>query len=263
MSDSTDLARIYGEKEIGRLLERATELQNAEPRAPAGGLTLAELEEIATEAGIDPRYLRRAALELDSSYGDASFWARVCGDELLLVREITLEGELADDGFERIVEAIQAGSREHGQPSLLGRTLTWRAETTTKMRTVQIVVTSRDGRTQIRLEEDLTQTATGWMAGLTAGGGVGIGMGVGMPIALEVIGSAALAVALPLGTVAIAFLGAREVYRRIVAQRRAAVGALFDRVVDEARRSIESGGAALAPPATSRRAASTPSEPPG
>ncbi len=239
MSDSTDLSRIYGEKEIGRILKRATELQHEEPTAPSAGMTLAELEEIAAEAGIDPRLLRRAAAELDSWDADGSFWARFCGDELRLVREITIDGELGDDGFERIVEAIQTTAREHGQPSLLGRTLTWRAETPTKTRTQQIVVTSRDGLTQIRLEEDLTQTAVGWMAGLTAGGGVGVGMGVGLPIAIEVLGSAALAVALPLGTVTLAFLGSREVYRRIVARRRNVVGALFDRVVEEAKRSIE------------------------
>jgi hypothetical protein len=250
MSDARDLARIYGEKEIGRILKRATELQHDEPSAPARGMTLAELEEIGAEAGIDPRYLRRAALELDTGNADASIWTRVCGDELLLVRELTLEGELADDGFERIVEAIQTSSREHGQPSLLGRTLTWRAETSSKMRTIQIVVSSRDGQTQIRLEEDLTQTAMGWMAGLTAGGGIGLGMGVGMPIGIEVLGSAAFAIAFPLGTVAIAYIGARAVYRGIVKRRRSVVGALFDRVVEEARASIDAGRDALPPAST-------------
>jgi hypothetical protein len=68
-----------------------------------------------------------------------------------------------------------------------------------------------------------------------------------MPIALEVLGSVAFAVAFPLGTVAIAYIGAREVYRGIVRRRRSVVGALFDRVVEQARSSIDSGRDALPP----------------
>ena len=238
MSDSTDLTRVYGEKEIGRILKRATELQHEEPSAPGAGVTLAELEEIAAEAGIDPRYLRRAAVELDEGHADSSIWTRVVGDELMLVREAVLNGELDDEGFERIVSTLQTGSREHGQPSLLGRTLTWRAETSSKTRTMQVVVSSRAGRTQIRLEEDLTQTAVGWMAGLTAGAGVGVGMGVGMPIAFSVLGSAAFAVAFPLGTLTLSYLAAREAYRVTVNRRRTIVGRLFESVVQEARGAI-------------------------
>jgi len=44
---------------------------------------------------------------------------------------------------------------EFGQPSLLGRTLTWRAETSSKLRTMQLVVAPGNGETHIRLEERL------------------------------------------------------------------------------------------------------------
>jgi len=35
MTDPTNLPRLYGEKEIGQILKRATELQHAEPPAPS------------------------------------------------------------------------------------------------------------------------------------------------------------------------------------------------------------------------------------
>ena len=160
MTEPSNLTRVYGEQEIGRILKRATELQHSAPSAsPAAGVTLAELEEIAAEAGIDPAYLRRAALELDAGVSDSSFWSRVVGDELVLTREVTLPGELSADGFERVLAAIQTHTRLHGQPSLLGRTLTWRAETQSKTRTMQIVVSAREGRTHIRLEENLSVAA--------------------------------------------------------------------------------------------------------
>lgn len=71
MNEPSPPARLYDEKEMRRLLERATELQKEEGSTPVpgGGLSLAELEEIAGEAGIDPRYLRRAAAELSVDTG--------------------------------------------------------------------------------------------------------------------------------------------------------------------------------------------------
>jgi hypothetical protein len=205
-------------------------------------VTLAELEEIAAEAGIDPTYLRRAALEIESGVADGSFWARVAGDELMLVREVTLPGELPDVGFERIVAVIQTQAREHGQPSLLGRTLTWRAETANKSRTIQIVVSTRDGATHVRLEENLSQMAAGLFGGTIAGFGLGAGLGLGIPIGVEVLGSALFAVAAPLGVLGISFVGARAIYRGIVRRRNRAVNELFDLTVTEARDCIAAAG---------------------
>lgn len=258
MSDPRNLPKVYGEKEIGRILKRATELQHREPSAPPAGVTLAELEEIAMEAGIDPSFLRRAAMEVESG-GTGGLWEKVVGDELIVVRETTLEGEMVESGFERIVETLHAHSTDHGQPSLLGRTLTWRAETANKTRTIQLTVSSRDGTTQIRMEENLSQTAGGLIGGLTGGLGLGMGLGVGLPIGLEVLGSALFAVAAPIGITAVSFIGARWIYRATVQKRKREIAALFDRVVlqaqdsiDEAARSIDDGDepAMLAPGAS-------------
>ena len=235
MSDPNKLPRVYGDKEIGSILKRATELQHREPSAPPAGMTLADLEEIAAEAGIDPTYLRQAAREMEAGVYDTSLWAKVVGDELLLVREIRLDGELPEEGFEHLVAVIQNASREHGHPSLLGRTLTWRAETASKSRTIQIVVTSRDDQTHIRLEENLTQTAAGWVAGMTAGAGLGFGLGLGLPIGIEVLGSVLFSIAAPLGAVGISFIASRAIYRTVVNHRRKAVDKLFERVVTECR----------------------------
>jgi hypothetical protein len=80
MVDHPSLPRVYGEKEIGQLLKRATEMQHDEPTAPsASGMTLAELQEVALEAGIDPEYLRRAATELEYGPADSGFWTKVLG----------------------------------------------------------------------------------------------------------------------------------------------------------------------------------------
>jgi len=238
-TDPKRLPRLYGDEEIGRILKRATELQHREPKAPPAGVTLEELEEIASEAGLDAAYLRRAAMEVDAGRGRPTAWRRVLGDDLAVIRETTLRGEIGEGGFERIVAALQATSKEHGQPSLLGRTLTWRAETASKTRTVQVVVTSRDGSTHIRAEENLTQMASGIFGGVMGGGGIGLGIGIGLPIGLEVLGSVLFATMAPVGMLGLGYVASRGIYRAVVGHRRRALDRLFERVVTEAESAVE------------------------
>ncbi len=239
MTDRPNRPRVYGDKEIGQLLKRATELQDQEPSAPSSsGLTLRELEEVAIEAGIDPRFLQRAALELETGPTDSSFWAKIVGDELMLLRETTVPGELSDDGFERVASVIQMETREHGQPSLLGRSFTWRAETPSKARTVQVTVTSRDGQTHIRVEENLHQLAGGLLGGVVGGGGIGVGVGVGLPLGLG-LGSALVATAFPLGVIGLSYIGVREIYRKVTGKRRRVMNDLFDKILAEVHACIE------------------------
>ncbi|MCH7856631.1 MAG: hypothetical protein IIB37_07755 [Gemmatimonadetes bacterium] len=226
--------RVYGDKEIGQILKRATELQNEEPTASSSsGLTLRELEEVAVEAGIDPRFLQRAAMELGTNPTDADFWTKVVGDELVLLRETTVPGELSDDGFERVASVIQIGTREQGQPSLLGRSLTWHAETANKTRSVQVTVTSRDGQTHVRLEENLNQLAGGLFGGVVGGFGIGFGVGMGLPLGLGFFGSALVATAFPVGLVGLSYIGARQIYRAVTKSRRRVMGELFDKILAE------------------------------
>ena len=157
---------------------------------------------------------------------------------LALVHEAVVTGELTEEGFERVVEAIQRTAREHGQPSLLGRTLTWQAETAGKTRTIQATVTSRDGQTYMRVVERLHQMASGLFAGTVVGVGTGLGVGVGLPVALNVLGSAVLAVGFPLGSIALTLMACREIYRGIVRRREKAMAALMAAMVESAGQSI-------------------------
>jgi hypothetical protein len=240
MTEPNHLPRLYDEKEVTRLLKRATELQREESRylAPAGGLSLGELESIAGEAGIDPRYLRRAAAEMDDGGGASTLGARLAGEQTTLSREMVVPGELPEFGFERVVAVIQQVSREHGQPSLLGRSLTWQGETANKTRSLQVVVSVRRGETLIRIEERLQQLA-GAVFGVSMGAvGSTVGMAVGLPVALQVLGSGVLAVGFPVGTMALCFLGAREIFRRLVRRRRNVIADLTDQVAREVETCI-------------------------
>lgn len=241
MPDPTNLPRRYDEREVSKILRRATELQRHEPARAAGadGLSLQELEEIALEAGIDPGHLRRAALELDTGEIEKSLGARLAGDQLTLAYEATVPGEIGDDGFERCVRVIQRLAREHGQPGVLGRTLTWRAETASKTRSMQVTISARRGETHLRVEERLHQLAAGLVTGTTVGGGVGLGVGFGIPFGLQTLGSALFATVFPLGFVGLTFIASREIYRQVVRRRRHALAELLEALVQEATSAIE------------------------
>ena len=158
----------------------------------------------------------------------------------MLVRDTTVPGELNDDGFKRVVTVIQMGSREHGQPSLLGRSLTWRAETPSKTRTVQVTVTSRDGQTHIRLEENLSQLAGAGFGSTVGGGGVGVGVGMGLPLAGFLgPGGSLLAAAFPLGALGVSYIGGRQIHRAITKKRRRVMGELFDKILAEVLACVE------------------------
>lgn len=240
MPEPSNLPRLYDEKEVTRLLKRATEMQREESRwpAPSGGLSLPELESIAGEAGIDARYLRRAAAELDTAGGAPTLGARLAGEQTTLTRELVIPGELPESGFERLVSVIQLVSRDHGHPSLLGRSLTWQGETLNKTRSLQVLVSVRRGETFIRVEERLGQLA-GAVFGVSVGGvGSTVGMAVGLPVALEVLGSGLLAVGFPVGAIALSYLGGREIFRRIVRRRRSVIAELADQLAREAEACI-------------------------
>ena len=98
MSESEHLPRRYEEAEVAKILKRATELQREEPVRARGqeGITLAELEEIAGEVGIDARLLRRAAVELDAGAGEPTGWTRLLGEQVTLLQETTVPGEIPD-----------------------------------------------------------------------------------------------------------------------------------------------------------------------
>jgi hypothetical protein len=233
--------RLYDEKEVARILERATELQSEGPAGAPGsrsGMSLEELESIAKEVGIDPAHLKRAARELDTRTPGDEVATDLLGGPLSLVLERTVAGEMDDSAFEQLVVEIQRHTDSHGLPGLMGKTLSWQSETASKTRTLQVMVSSREGETLIRIEERLHQFASGLFAGTVAGVGGGIGIGVGLPVGLNVLGSALFAVAFPLGVIGLTYMGCKEIYRQVVRKRARRLEDLLEGLTDVVERSI-------------------------
>ena len=178
---SASSPRRYGDDEVRQLLERATRLQQArEPEPAEDGLTLAELEEAAAEAGIRPRYVRRAAALLSSPGARARL--------AILGRQRPhrlIQGEIGNEGWnaltaemERIVGPGTVTVRSGSAAGLAsrGKTLRWLS---TNGRT-WICMTSGAGRTGIWVGDYLTDLLGPALGGVAAGAFVALSIDGGL-----------------------------------------------------------------------------------
>lgn len=232
MTDPQNPRRRYGEKEVGLILKRATELQRNTPElTERSGLTLADLEEIALEAGIDPRFLRAAADELDRVGPTPEGVERWLGGPLTVELQRSVPGEVPPDEFDRFIEAIAQAAGGQGQPSVIGRTLSWTLSDPNRQRFLQVTVRSRDGETEIRIEERMMQLAGAFYGGIVVGGGVGVGLGVGVGVGVP-LGLPLFAVLWPLGAVGGAYALARHLFGKISRKRQRILIRLLDQLTE-------------------------------
>lgn len=169
---ATAVTRRYSDREIALILTRTAELQatRAAESELTAGLTQSELEQIAREAGLDPRFVRSAIAELDAGQSPrGNPWV---GASTWLQFERSVDGELPASEHDALVEIIQRTLGEVGQPSVLGRTFRWHALTGVggqhaHGREIEVAVAARNGITTIRVHEKLRALATQtYLAGL-------------------------------------------------------------------------------------------------
>ena len=190
MADAPSSSRKFNDEEVALIIKRAAELQQTEQIAqdPGSALSLADVEAIAKEAGIDPALVRRAANTLDQPSTEKTRPSPWVGAPTRLVYERVVDGEVTPDAYEPIVNEIRRTFGDNGVPSVLGRTLAWTSTQTggrrhSRGRQIDVSVMSRGGVTTIRVEEELRNIAGALFGGLVGGGGggtTGISVGIGM-----------------------------------------------------------------------------------
>ena len=118
-------SRRYNEKEVALIIKQASELQESASSADSStGMSLAELEQVARETGLDPALIRRAATDLDTRVTDRTP-SRFLGAPSTLRLERTIDGEVSPDEYEGLVLEIQRTVGGMGSASTLGRSLQW------------------------------------------------------------------------------------------------------------------------------------------
>src|SRR5262245_14744059 len=98
--------RRYSDEEVSAIFARATEAQQDAPRPslPGDGMTVAELQGIGREVGIEPEAVARAARSLDTSPpirqpAPATFLGRQVG----VAHVVELPYRMTQVGWERLV----------------------------------------------------------------------------------------------------------------------------------------------------------------
>jgi hypothetical protein len=240
--------RRFDDREVALILKTAAELQVADGGGSAarGGLSLAELEQIAGEAGIDPALVRRAAQRVTARPVAANNpWL---GGPTTIVVERVVEGTLADDGNEAVLAAIRETSGELGEVSTIGRLFGWRGRVDGAK--AEVSVSAAEHRPTVRVRLLLDEAALGSFMGIGVAGGLG-GAFVSFAATLTAFGPGAFVVA---GGVATAgYLLARRAFARAAAKYQARAIAIADAVAGTvAQTSAESDAPASDAPTPDR-----------
>jgi hypothetical protein len=249
MPDNSNRERRFNEEEVALIIKRAAELQQTEQteQDPGSALSLSDVEQIAREAGIDPKLVRRAALGLDqpSTTIRPSPWI---GAPTRLVFERVVDGEIPVEEFESLIALVRRKLGDNGLPSVLGRSLAWSSSQGARRkgqgRLIDLSVVPRGGVTTIRVEEELRNIAGGLFGGLVGGGGggtTGISIGIGMGVLHSVEFAALLWVAVASGFYALA----RTIFGNIAAKREHELRELADRLEEQVTAAVASPPAAM------------------
>jgi hypothetical protein len=242
MADAPKRERKFNDEEVALIIKRAAELQQTEQteQDPGSALSLTEVEDIAREAGIDPKLIRRAAVGLDqpAQTNRPSPWL---GAPTRIVFERVVDGEIPVEEFEPLIAEIRRTFGDNGLPSVLGKSLAWSSGISGRRRSsgrhVDVSVVTRGGITTIRVEEELRNLAGALFGGLVGGGGGGT-TGISMAIGMGVFHSAPVAALLWVTVAGGFYTLARTIFGRMSAGRERQLSELVGRLEEEVQAAV-------------------------
>lgn len=189
------------------------------------GYNTDEVRAAAVDAGIDERFVNRALVERQAAAVAAvavqpgpllqqrnAFF----GEPMKLEYTAVIDRELRAEEFEDVADELRAAIGQLVTVSAVGRTLTVNTVPTPGKgtpRTLQVTVSSRNGRTSIRAFEDASQTAAALFGGIAAGAGVGGGTALAALVGAASHNPPQIVLAL-LGSIALSVTGARWLFMR-------------------------------------------------
>ena len=233
--------RQFSEREVARILKTAVVLQERRGAAAAArGLSLAQLEEIAAEAGLDPALVRQAVAELDGAAGPGDEVNPFLGAPHTIVVERVVSGVIDERASEALLDTVRSVSSEVGQVSTLGRAFGWRGRL--RGAKTDVSVSPRETQTVVRVRVALDEVALGhFMVIGVVGGGAGGLFTLGM--LLGPLGLAALAAGA--GVAGSAYLTARLTYARQVRRYRGHASALADQLAARVAELVRAASTSL------------------
>ncbi len=147
MSEPPADRKVYDESAVTAILKRASELQASSRTSRAFGLSLSELQQIAVEAGIDPRYVVAAASEVvHSPEPQINWW----GGPLSHTTEWMVDGDVDEIAWEEIVAETRRHFRDTGEVRTWSNSREWAHSGQNNVQ-AHVTATARDGMTRLQL----------------------------------------------------------------------------------------------------------------
>ena len=227
--------RRYTEEELALILNRAAERQEG-VQSSAPRYSLADIQEIASGAGIAPEHVANVAAALgDARAPDGG----ALGAPVRFRFEESIEGEVADDVVGELFDVVRRTLGQQGEVSEALGSVDWKAQDAFGSNYVSVA--RRGGRTTIAVLSVRSDTAAvAWTAGGTGAflGSLGIGSALVSTVGLAGPLAAIAGVALASGG---AWLSTRAAWRRYARGVGARIETLGSALVAAARSAVEDG----------------------
>ena len=147
----------FNEEEVGRLVQRASELHEEALSDASHDLTLSEIESIANELGIPSRYLLEAALE--GHEPDSTTTASLWGAPFRVNQTRVVDGVVTEKQWEEVLIELQEFNGKTGKVELVGDSRRWRhavgeGDSGFNFEELTVVMRPVEGKTSIRLKHE-------------------------------------------------------------------------------------------------------------
>jgi len=144
-------SRLYSEKDIGRLIQRATELQQ-QNESTERGLSLDEIKQFAAELGVDPIYMEQAASDLEGANVEDT-GITITGAPFHTSSTRVVDGFIEDDQWDEMILQLRSVEGVRGEVSDFGKIREWVYEFDGLFST-RVSVSPRDEQTVIEIRKD-------------------------------------------------------------------------------------------------------------
>ena len=157
------------------------------------------------------------------------------GTPLRILVDATIDGEMPERDYDLVLDIIRREIGEVGQIGSVGRTFSW--SVSNQNRKLQISVMPRGGRTTVRIDEQLGNSAGGLFGVLVGGGGGGLGTAM-MGIIAGRAGEPLLGLGVWLAWLGTMFGTARFSLRKVSDARREKLKTLAGQIGDQIAQSL-------------------------
>ena len=187
--------RRYTDDEVALILRRAAELGGETGPSRSEGLSLAEIQQVAREVGIDPATVARAAAALPTRKPDRL--TAILGGPMYFRLEATMARRASDADLGRILQSIRRAAGRQGRATQVLDSVEWRTSSEREGSQLFVTVTTGDEGTTIEVTGDRQSTAAllylvpgvaGMIVSLIVGASLEAGWAAGGVIAAGVLG---------------------------------------------------------------------------